>query len=124
MIHAENRLAPRMVLIITNHEYRRKLEQTFQNFRIPIYYQCQGHGTAPSEMLDIFGLSGSGRLLTIGLLPKFLVRDLLDATVKLRDGKKATDMDMGFMEKMAVKKALGKIEGTDIEKLLKEYGVI
>ena len=29
MIHAENRLAPRMVLIITNHEYRRKLEQTF-----------------------------------------------------------------------------------------------
>ena len=48
MIHAENRLAPRMVLIITNHEYRRKLEQTFQNFRIPIYYQCQGHGTAPS----------------------------------------------------------------------------
>ncbi len=52
------------------------------------------------------------------------VRDLLNATVKLRDGKKATDMDMGFMEKMAVKKALGKLEGTDIEKLLKEYGVI
>ena len=83
MIHAENRLAPRMVLIITNHEYRRKLEQTFQNFRIPIYYQCQGYGTAPSEMLDIFGLSGSGRLLTIGLLPKFLVRDLLDALQQL-----------------------------------------
>lgn len=71
MIHAENRLAPRMVLIITNHEYRRKLEQTFQNFRIPIYYQCQGHGTAPSEMLDIFGLSGSGRLLTIGCCRNF-----------------------------------------------------
>ena len=83
MIHSENRLAPRMVLIITNHEYRRKLEQTFQNFRIPIYYQCQGYGTAPSEMLDIFGLSGSGRLLTIGLLPKFLVRDLLDALQQL-----------------------------------------
>lgn len=86
MIHSENRLAPRMVLIITNHEYRRKLEQTFQNFRIPIYYQCQGHGTAPSEMLDIFGLSGSSRLLTIGLLPKFLVRDLLDALHKRGGG--------------------------------------
>ena len=113
MIHAENRLAPRMVLIITNHEYRRKLEQTFQNFRIPIYYQCQGHGTAPSEMLDIFGLSGSSRLLTIGLLPKFLVRDLLDATVKLRDGKKPIDMELNLVEKMALKKVLGKIEGTD-----------
>ena len=124
MIHAENRLAPRMVLIITNHEYRRKLEQTFQNFRIPIYYQCQGHGTAPSEMLDIFGLSGSGRLLTIGLRPKFLVRDLLDATVKLRDGKKPIDMELNLVEKMALKKVLGKIEGTDLEKLLKEYHVI
>ena len=54
----------------------------------------------------------------------FDLRCLLDATVKLRDGKKATDMEMGLVEKMAVKKALGKIQGTDIEKLLKEYGVI
>ena len=52
------------------------------------------------------------------------VRDLLNATVKLRDGKKATDMEMGLVEKLAVKKALDKLEGTDIEKLLKEYHVI
>ena len=52
------------------------------------------------------------------------VRALLDATVKLRDGKKATDLKMGLAEKIAVKKALEKIEGTDIEKLLKEYHVI
>lgn len=54
----------------------------------------------------------------------FDVRALLDATVKLRDGKKATDMKMGLKEKMVVKKLLDKISGTDIEKLLKEYGVI
>ena len=30
MIHAANRLAPRMVLIITNHEYRRKLGISMQ----------------------------------------------------------------------------------------------
>ena len=52
------------------------------------------------------------------------VRDLLNATVKLRDGKKATDMELGLMEKLAVKKLLDKIENTDIEKLLKEYHVI
>ena len=52
------------------------------------------------------------------------VRDLLNATVKLRDGKKATDMDLSFGEKMVLKKALGKIGGTDVEKLLKAYGVI
>lgn len=52
------------------------------------------------------------------------VRDLLDATVKLRDGKPITEMDLNFMEKMVLKKALEKIEGTDIEKLLKAYQVI
>ena len=54
----------------------------------------------------------------------FDVRDLLNATVKLRDGKPATDMNMNLAQKIAVKEALKKIEGTDIEKLLKEYNVI
>lgn len=44
--------------------------------------------------------------------------------MKLRDGKKATDMDLSFGEKMVLKKALSKIGGTDVEKLLKQYGVI
>ena len=52
------------------------------------------------------------------------LRCLLDATVKLRDGKKITEMDLGFKEKLVLKEALKKIEGTDIEKLLKEYHVI
>ena len=52
------------------------------------------------------------------------VRDLLDATVKLRDGKALTEMDLGLKERLAVKKLLEKIAGTDIEKLLKEYRVI
>ena len=52
------------------------------------------------------------------------VRALLDATVKLRDGKKITDMDVNLIERFALKKLLEKIRGTDIEKLLKEYNVI
>ena len=52
------------------------------------------------------------------------VRDLLDATVKLRDGKKPIDMELNLVEKMALRKVLGKIEGTDLEKLLKEYHII
>lgn len=52
------------------------------------------------------------------------VRDLLDATVKLRDGKKPTDMKLSLVQKVALDKALGKIKGTDIEKLLKEYNII
>lgn len=52
------------------------------------------------------------------------VRDLLNATVKLRDGAPLTQMKLGFKERLAVKKALGFIKNTDIEKILKEYNVI
>ena len=52
------------------------------------------------------------------------VRDLLNATVSIRDGRPITDMELSLHEKMALKLALDKIKGTDIEKLLKEYSVI
>lgn len=52
------------------------------------------------------------------------IRDLLNATVQLRDGKKITDMNLGLKERIALKEVLKKIEGTDIEKLLKAYQVI
>ena len=54
----------------------------------------------------------------------FDVRALLDATVKLRDGRKATDMKMNLAQELVIKKLLGKIKDTDIEKILKEYNVI
>lgn len=54
----------------------------------------------------------------------FDVRDLLKATVQLRDGKKITDMNLGLKERIAVKEVLKKIEGTDLEKLLQAYSVI
>ena len=52
------------------------------------------------------------------------VRDLLDSTVALRDGKKITDMELGLKERIALKEALRKVEGTEIEKLLKEHNII
>lgn len=52
------------------------------------------------------------------------VRNLLDATVKLSDGKKLTDINLPLKEKIAMKEALKKIQGTEVEKLLKSYNVI
>lgn len=52
------------------------------------------------------------------------VRCLLDATVKLRDGRKITDMSFNLIERFALKKVMEKIKGTDIEKILKAYNVI
>lgn len=52
------------------------------------------------------------------------VRDLLNATIKLRDGRPLSEMKMNWVEKLALGKVLGKLENTDIEKLLKEYNVL
>lgn len=52
------------------------------------------------------------------------VRDLLNATVKMNDGKGLSDMDLGLKRKIALKETLKKVEGTDIVKLLKEYHII
>ncbi len=52
------------------------------------------------------------------------IRDLLKATVQLRDGKTISNMDQKLLEKLALKAILKKAAGTDIEKLLKEYHVV
>lgn len=52
------------------------------------------------------------------------VRDLLNATIRLRDGHPLTEMKLTLKQKMDLLKVLEKIKGTDIEKLLREYHVI
>lgn len=52
------------------------------------------------------------------------IRDLLHATVALRDGKPITEMNLNFVEKFILKQFLRKVEGTDIEKLLRDYQLI
>ena len=52
------------------------------------------------------------------------VRDLVNASVALRDVRKITDMDLGVVEKLALKELLKKVRGTDVEKLLAEHGAI
>lgn len=52
------------------------------------------------------------------------IRDLLNSTVQIRDGKPITDMQLSMVEKIALKQVLKKVEGTDIEKLLKDHGLI
>ena len=49
---------------------------------------------------------------------------MLLALFPFRDGKPITDMKLNLAEKMVLKKALDKISGTDVEKLLKAYHVI
>ena len=62
--------ALRLMIFIMREEDEKKLEAMLDSMYVPIWYQCRGRGTAPSEIMDIFGLGGTLRLLTVGLLPK------------------------------------------------------
>ncbi len=52
------------------------------------------------------------------------VRDLLMSSVKLRDGKPITEMDMPFIEKSALGLMLKKVDKTDLGKILREYEAV
>lgn len=54
----------------------------------------------------------------------FDVRDLLKATIMLGDGKKITDMELPLKQKIALKEVMKKIEGTEVEKLLKSCNAL
>lgn len=71
-------IVPRMVITITREEDQKKLEEIFDSMDIPMCFQFRGKGTAPSEMMDIFGLRGTTRLLTVAFLPKMQVRPLFE----------------------------------------------
>lgn len=52
------------------------------------------------------------------------LRELINAVVLLRDGKKITTMELGFKERIAQREILKRIADTDIERLLKDRGAI
>ena len=70
--------APRLLVFITKLEDEKRLETLLEDLHVPLFCQCRGKGTAPSEMLDIFGLSGTTRVLTAGVVPKHMVREIFD----------------------------------------------
>lgn len=79
----EKALFPRMVVFITSLEDERRLDGILTQRYVPVLFQCRGKGTATSEMLDIFGLSGSARLVTVSVQPRFLVKPLFAAAGRL-----------------------------------------
>ena len=52
------------------------------------------------------------------------VRDLIESSVRLMDGKSPLDMNLPKPVNMVKNVILKKIEGTDIEKILREHGVL
>ena len=70
--------ALRLLLIITDTDVDKKIDRLFEQESLPVYHQCRAKGTARTELLDICGLSGSTRLLTVTILPRGVVGKIFD----------------------------------------------
>ena len=60
----------RLLLMITRPEDGTAIDRAFEELHIPIFCQFRGQGTASTELLDICGLSGTARLITLAMLPQ------------------------------------------------------
>lgn len=74
--------ALRLLFIITDEGTEKKIDRLFSKMHLPIYYQVRGQGTAKSEILDICGLQGSTRLITVSILPKPVVERVYEKLTK------------------------------------------
>ena len=77
-----------------------------------------------TAMEAVYGLCGVDRGVPEVWGSVYDVRDLLDASVKLMDGKSPLEMKVPGAVKAIIKPVLGKIKGTEIEKLLREHGIL
>jgi len=76
-----------------------------------------------TAMEAVYGLLGVDRGVPEVWGSVYDVRELLDSSVKLMDGKSPLQMNLGPLN-VIKKPLLGKIKGTVIEKLLRDHDVL
>lgn len=73
IVRMEPRISKRLLLLITRAEEEKRVDRAMERLQLPIFYQLRGQGTAPSELLDLCGLQGTSRTVTLSILPQDLV---------------------------------------------------
>ena len=68
---------PMVLLSIVERDKGKKLIRELENMNIKVNFQCVGMGTAPTEMLDIFGLGTRDKDIVISLGNENTVKDMM-----------------------------------------------
>ena len=66
---------PMMLLSIVERDKGKKLIKELENINIRMNFQTVGFGTAPTEIMDIFGLGTNDKDIIISLGAESVVRD-------------------------------------------------
>ncbi len=68
---------PMVLLSIVERDKGQKLIRELETLNIRINFQCGGIGTAPTEMMDIFGLGTKDKDIIISIGAENIVRDMM-----------------------------------------------
>ena len=68
---------PMVLLSIVERDKGKKLIKELENINIKVNFQCVGLGTAPTEMMDIFGLGTKDKDIIISLGKETAVKDMM-----------------------------------------------
>ncbi len=68
---------PMMLLSIVERDKGNKLIKNLEEINIKVNFQCVGLGTAPTEMMDIFGLGSKDKDIVISLGSETAVKDMM-----------------------------------------------
>lgn len=74
--------APRLLITIVDRSSSSKLEDILREKHVHFHYMFNGMGTASSEMLKAFGLSGTEKTVCICMEPSFKTRHLMTAVME------------------------------------------
>ena len=68
---------PMLLLSIVERDKGKKLIKALENINIHVNFQCVGFGTAPTEMMNIFGFGGKDKDIIISLGAESAVRSMM-----------------------------------------------
>ena len=68
---------PMVLLSIVERDKGRKLIDELKKTGIKVNFQCVGFGTAPTEMMDIFGLGSKDKDIIISYGAEYVVKDMM-----------------------------------------------
>ena len=70
MKNENQKIAFRMLILISAPRLTKKALKLFDQGRIPFQYQCRALGTASSEIMDMLGLGSVDKDLLLSVMPK------------------------------------------------------
>lgn len=68
----------RMLALIGSPKLAEKAEDVFRQSHLPFRYQLRGQGTASSETMDMLGLGGTTKVVSLAMMPKHFAVGMLE----------------------------------------------